>query len=58
MGEDLSRIRTDNAPEILSIMRKWGLNLINQHKGTLSVKRMIRKMAMSPKNLIAILQKI
>ena len=58
MGEDKSRIRTDNAPEILALMRKWGLNIINQHKGGLSVKRMIMKMAMSPKNLLAILQKI
>lgn len=58
MGEDKSRIRTDNAPEILSLMRKWGLNIINQHKGDVSVKRMIMKMAMSPKNLLAILQKI
>lgn len=58
MNEDMSRTRNDNAPEVLSIMRKWSLNLINQHKGALSVKRMIRKMAMSPKNLINILLKI
>lgn len=58
MNEDKSRIRNENAPEILSAMRKWGLNLINQHKGNLSVNRMIKKMAMSPKNLIQILLKI
>ncbi len=38
--------------------QKWGLNLINQQKGDLSVNRMIKKMAMSPKNLIQILSKI
>lgn len=58
MNEDKSRIRNDNAPEILNMMRKWGLNLINQHKGNLSVNRMINKMAMSPKKLIDILAKI
>jgi predicted transposase YbfD/YdcC len=57
-NEDKSRIRNENAPEILSMMRKWGLNIINQHKGSLSVKRMINKIAMSPKNLINILLKI
>jgi predicted transposase YbfD/YdcC len=42
--EDLSRIRKDNGPEILSLIRKWALNLINQHKPpTLSVKRMLQK---------------
>jgi len=58
MNEDKSRIRNENAPEIIAFMRKWALNIINQHKGKVSVKRMIRKMAMSPKNLIQILQKI
>jgi predicted transposase YbfD/YdcC len=58
MHEDQSRTRNENAPEILNMMRKWGLNLINQHKGKLSVNRMIKKMAMSPKNLIQILSKI
>lgn len=57
MNEDKSRIRNENAPEILSMIRKWGLNLINQHKGNLSVSRMIKKMAMSPTNLIQILSK-
>lgn len=58
MNEDKSRIRNENAPEILAIIRKWGLNIINQHKGDISIKRMMRKMAMSPKNLLLILQKI
>jgi predicted transposase YbfD/YdcC len=57
-NEDHSRIRNDNAPEILSMLRKWGLNIINQHKGTLSIKRMTNKIAMSPKFLLHILQKI
>ena len=57
MNEDKSRIRNENSPEILAIMRKWGLNIINQTKGNISVKRMIQKMAMSPKNLLLILQK-
>lgn len=58
MNEDKSRIRHENAPEILTIMRKWGLNIINKNKGELSVKRMIQKIAMSPKNIIRLLLKI
>jgi predicted transposase YbfD/YdcC len=58
MNEDKARMHKENAPEILSIMRKWGLNLINQHKGKVSVKRMIQKRAMSPKNLFQMLLKI
>lgn len=58
MNEDKSRIRNENAPEIMAIMRKWGLNLINKHKGKTSVKRMMRKCAMSPKNLLFMLKKI
>jgi predicted transposase YbfD/YdcC len=57
-NEDKSRIRNENAPEILSMIKKWGLNIINQHKGNISIKRMINKIAMSPNNLILILQKI
>jgi hypothetical protein len=58
MNEDQSRIRNENAPEILSIMRKWTLNMVNKHKGNISIKRMLQKMAMSPKNLLFLLQKI
>lgn len=58
MNKDKSRIRNENAPEIIAIMRKWTLNMINKHKGDLSVKRMLQKMAMSPKNLLLLLQKI
>jgi predicted transposase YbfD/YdcC len=57
-NEDGSRIRNENAPEILSMIKKWGLNIINQHRGTLSVKRTLAKIAMSPKFLIEILGKI
>ena len=35
-NEDGSRIRSNNAPEILSMLRKWSINILNQHKGTLS----------------------
>jgi predicted transposase YbfD/YdcC len=55
MNEDKIQIHNENAPEILSMMRKWGINMINQHKGKCSVKRMIQKMAMSPKNLFKML---
>ncbi len=58
MNEDKLRIRNENAPEILAIMRKWTLNMINKHKGDISVKRMLQKMAISPKNLLLLLQKI
>ena len=58
MNEDKSRIRNENAPEIMAMMRKWGRNLINQHKGKTSVKRMIPKLAMSLKNLLLMPQKI
>lgn len=57
-NEDGSRIRNENAPEILSMLRKWGLNIINQHKGSLSVRRMVNKLAMSPTFLINLLAKI
>jgi len=55
MNEDRIQIHNENAPEILSIMRKWGINIINKNKGKYSIKRMIQKMAMSPKNLFKML---
>ena len=55
-NEDGAHIRKENAPEILSMMRKWSLNIINQHKGKLSAKRMMHRIAIDPKNLLAILQ--
>ncbi len=57
-NEDHSRIRNENGPEILSLVRKWAINLINQQKGSLSIKRMLAKIAMNPKNLISILKTI
>ena len=57
-NEDKSRIRKDNSPEIVSMMRKWALNMINQQKGKLSVKRMTRKIAMSPGFLLDFLENI
>jgi predicted transposase YbfD/YdcC len=57
-NEDKSSIRKDNAPEIINMMRKWALNIINQHKGSLSIKRMTNKIAMSSKFLMEIMEKI
>lgn len=57
-NEDGSRIRNDHAPEIMSMIRKWALNIINQLKGTLSVKRMMAKCAMDPKYLISVIKQI
>lgn len=57
-NEDGSRIRNDNGPEIIAMIRKWALNIINQHKQKLSVKRMMARCAMDPKLLMDILNKI
>lgn len=57
-NEDGSRIRNDNAPEIMSLIRKWALNIINQNKGSTSVKRMMKQISMEPKKLINIINKI
>lgn len=57
-NEDGAHIRKENAPEILSMMRKWSLNIINQNKGNLSVKRMMHRISISSKNLLSILQTI
>ncbi len=57
-NEDGSRIRNENAPEILSITKRWGMNILNQHKGNLSMRRMSKRICMSPKFLLQILQKI
>ena len=58
-NEDKSRIRKDNSPEIVSMMRKWALNnMINQQMDKLSVKRMTRKIAMSPGFLLDFLENV
>lgn len=46
-NEDGSRIYKDNGPEIMTQARKLGLNLVNQARGKLSVRRMQNKMKMS-----------
>lgn len=58
-NEDKTKIRNENAPEVLSLMRKWGLNLINMHKDAkMSVARMTKKISMNPKYLVDLLIKI
>lgn len=54
-NEDKSQISKDNAPEALNIVRKWALNLINQTKGKLSVRRMQNRMKMTGHKLSEIL---
>ena len=41
-GEDACRIRTDNAPENLALLKRWSLNLLNQET---SFKRSTRQKA-------------
>lgn len=57
-NEDGSRVRNNNAPEILNMLRKWALNVINQHKGKLSVARAMKRVAMDGQALIDIIEKI
>lgn len=40
-GEDRSRIRNGHAPENLTLMRKWGMNLLNQDRS--SKRRSLRQ---------------
>lgn len=51
MGEDYSRIRTNNGPEIMTIFRRWALNILRQHNNQISLKRKQEKIKMSPKYL-------
>jgi len=58
-NEDKSQIRKDNAPEIMAILRKWAINLLNKTKGEkVSLKRAMAKCAMSFKYLLSVLEKI
>ena len=41
-GEDASRVRKDNAPENLALLKRWSLNLLNQET---SFKRSTRQKA-------------
>ena len=45
--EDSSRVRSDYAPENLSLMRKLALNFIKKRKGKISIKRTRYKATMS-----------
>ena len=56
--EDASTIKIDNAPVILSIIRQWALNILNQHKSTISLKRTMQKIMMNPKRIVTILQQL
>jgi predicted transposase YbfD/YdcC len=56
--EDASTIKIDNAPVILSVMRRWALNILNQKKGNISLKRMVQKILMNPKRIVTILQQV
>jgi predicted transposase YbfD/YdcC len=58
-NEDKCCIRKDNAPEIMALMRKWALNVINATKGEkISAKRAMTKCAMSTKHLFQVLAQI
>lgn len=57
-NEDGSRIRNNNAPEIINMTRKWALNIINKNKGKLSVARMMKKVAMNGNELLKLINNI
>lgn len=53
--EDHSRIRSENAPQNMALLRKWALNLIKINKGKYSVKAARLKAAWNTKVLEQIL---
>lgn len=54
--EDASKIRKDNAPLNMNVLRKCALSLLNQAKyGRLSKKKMMFKASLNPKVLLDIL---
>ncbi len=57
-GEDKTRISVDNAPEILSLMNKWALNIVKHNKGKDSVKRAFDKIKMNPKRIVNLMTQI
>lgn len=57
LNEDSSRIRSENAPEIMAIIRRWSLNLINANKGKLSTVQMQRRCFAKPAFLLQTIQK-
>lgn len=54
-NEDKSQIYKDNGAEIMNIIRKWALNLINKTKKKLSIRRMQNRMRMKGSRLSEIL---
>jgi len=57
-NEDRCQIRKDNAPEVMGIMRKWALNVLNKTKGNISLRRAMNKCCMSKKYICSVLQAI
>lgn len=57
-NEDKGCITNENALENTSLMRKWALNILSQHKGKGSIKSLQRKAAMSFAFLENLLEKI
>jgi len=45
MNEDMNRIRKDNAPENLAVIRRVAVSMVNQVKGKLSVRRTLKSAA-------------
>lgn len=45
MNEDMNRIRKDNAPENLAVIRRIAVSMVNQVKGKLSVRRALKSAA-------------
>lgn len=54
-NEDKSQIHKDNGPEIINLIRKWGLNILNKNRGKLSVRRFQNKMRMSAEYLLDVI---
>jgi predicted transposase YbfD/YdcC len=54
-GEDASRIRKDNAPQNMAVLRKIALNLLRIHPDKVSIRRKIKKAAWDDQFLTAIL---
>ena len=54
-GEDRTHISVDNAPEILSLMNKWALNIVKHNKGKDSIKRVFDKIKMNPKRIVTLM---
>lgn len=54
-GEDDSRVRKDNGPANLHLMRKWALYLLKKDPAKISIKRKRKKASRSAKYLLHIL---